>query len=152
MNNPIVALSCKLLNTFQKLCTPKIAARFAFFFVDNFCYFRFGGDCRVVSSGNPKGSFAFHAMITNKNVFDRKHHRVTHVQSASYVGRREHNAKRFCGFFGHTFFDAHIRIKKTTLLPEFVDIILHLLRLVRFWNFSHRSFYFIITYPILTFG
>ena len=50
-----------------------------------------GGDAGVVSAHLPQRSVAFHPVVADQRVNERVLERMTHMEAARYVGRRDHD-------------------------------------------------------------
>ncbi len=55
---------------------------------------RLGGDARVIGAGHPQRDVPEHAPVADHDVLDRADHRMTHVQDAGDVRRRNHDRER----------------------------------------------------------
>ena len=71
----------------------------------------------MVCTGYPKGGKALHSLITAENVLQSLIQRVSHVQLARYVGRRDNDGK--CGLLL-----VRIGLEITLVAPIFIDAVL----------------------------
>ena len=62
--------------------------------------FHFGLSCngRMIRTRNPERAKTAHPVVADQDVFDGEHGRVTHMQNASYVRRRENDGIGLGGF------------------------------------------------------
>ena len=105
----------------KEVFTAQVRALLAFFGFEFFFNLQLGRNARVVLSRLPKRIEAAHAVPTDEEVLNVVVERVTHVQRACDIWRRQHHRKAFlAGFIG-------TRFKGPSLFPSLVNPCLCLL-------------------------
>ena len=113
-----------LPNMLKKLLAAHFLARFPLT-----CEFAFNdhlrGDARMVCSRLPEHILAAHTLKADENILDRIINRMTHMQIARYIGRRDNNGIGFkrC---------VHARLERARLFPHLIEARLGLFGVERF--------------------
>mmetsp|Transcript_63182 Transcript_63182/g.137391 ORF Transcript_63182/g.137391 Transcript_63182/m.137391 type:complete len:202 (+) Transcript_63182:2473-3078(+) len=112
-SSSVLGLPCP--NTFQELLSPKVMARELLLLVKQPLHNALGRDASVVCAGQPECHMSAHPMPTREGILDGAGERVTEMQGACDIGRRDHHDKPLglhgvLGSFG-------VRGEETTLLP-----------------------------------
>ena len=131
----------ELFYAFQKSFASEVVARNIFGFVQNFFHFALGGDSSMIGAGEPESAVAFHAMVANQNILEREHDGMTSMECSCDIGWRENDTKSWSINAGNFFFDAGVRIEKTTLFPLCVEFLLPIGSRVGFGDFSVHDSY-----------
>ena len=92
----------------------------------------------MVGAGQPQGFIALHPPETDQDILQGIVKRVSHVQLARDVGRRDHDG---IGLLIGVF----VRAEVSLLLPAAVEFFLYVFRIVCFFHFDH-----IVTYLIFS--
>jgi hypothetical protein len=95
-----------------------------------------GGDAGVIGAGDPQYVVPVHALPAGQNVLQRDVERVTHVQGARHVGRRQHHRE------GREW-RIDVGVEEALLFPPLVERLLRPARFVAFRNVgTQRSLLF----------
>ncbi len=95
--NAVAGAAAPIPDALHERLAPDIVARLSFLLAQLALDHHLRRDAGVVHAGQPHGVIGRHALPAGEDVFNRVAERVTHVQRAGYVGRRDDDRERRLG-------------------------------------------------------
>ena len=134
-DDAVAELVLPVPDTLQKLLAAEVITGLALLLAEVLLDLDLGCDAGVVGARHPQSLVALHALGTDQDILKGLVERMTHMELAGYVRRRDNDG---IGFL----FRIDFGMEEAGVVPEAVQLVLDRFRVVGLRQFAHRSISF----------